>query len=231
MSLSGGQSPKESSLTPVFTLVLWTITCSISVIGVLVPYVRPHMPLRKEVTVTAEALQVQLTQEPVIQRPAELTSPPEAQPPDLRSVVQPIELPAFTAVADPAVVAFALPIEGPIRVVEAKVAAFASPAESPRTNAPVVAIPPPQQLTYGQGEGRQPAPEYPFKARREGQEGVVIVRFLVGEDGRVVSAEPSSSSPWPLLNSSAVRVVRERWRFAPGATRHYEVAIRFQLAR
>jgi protein TonB len=92
-------------------------------------------------------------------------------------------------------------------------------------------VPAPQQLTYGQGEGRQPAPEYPYRARREGQEGVVKVRFSVGDDGRVLSAEAASPSPWPILNESAVRVVRERWRFRAGPLRNYEVAIRFQLSR
>jgi protein TonB len=149
----------------------------------------------------------------------------------LNAVVQPMETPSFTAVADPAVVAFALPVEGPVRLVEPKVAAFAAPSEPVKTNMPAVAIPAPQQLTYGQGEGRQPAPEYPYRARRDGQEGVVKVRFLVGEDGRVLSAEAASPSPWSLLNDSALRVVRERWRFRSGTLRNYEVAIRFQLTR
>jgi TonB family protein len=53
--------------------------------------------------------------------------------------------------------------------------------------------------------------------------------MTVAEDGRVVAAEASQSSPWPLLDSAALRVVKSRWRFAPGPLRAYEVAIRFQL--
>ena len=98
-------------------------------------------------------------------------------------------------------------------------------------NAQSQAVPAPQQLTFGQGDGRQPAPEYPVRARREGQEGTVKVRFLVGEDGRVLTAEAAAQSPWPMLNDSALRVVRERWRFRAGTLRNYEVAIRFQLTR
>src|SRR5690606_11982859 len=89
--------------------------------------------------------------------------------------------------------------------------------------------PPVQTLTYGRGEGRQPAPDYPRVAVRQGQEGVVRVRFSVGEDGRVLGAEAVGRCPWPLLNDSALRAVREKWRFPRGAVRLYEVAIRFEL--
>jgi protein TonB len=221
----------EISFTSVLTFVLWTLTCSVAIIGVLVPYVRPHLKAKQEMVVTAEMLQVELTTEPIAHLVEDLApAPSEVQPPTLKPIAQPIETPALTPVAEPAVVAFALPVEGPVRLVEAKVAAFAAPTEPAQTNI-AQTVPTPQQLTYGQGEGRQPAPEYPYRARREGQEGTVKVRFLVGEDGRVLSAEPATPSPWPMLNESAVRVVRERWRFRAGALRNYEVAIRFQLTR
>lgn len=135
------------------------------------------------------------------------------------------------AVAAPAPdIAFAVPIAAPARIVPAAEASYRTvevkpePAPAP---APIVA----QPLTFGQGEGRQPAPEYPRQALRQGQEGVVTVRMTVGEDGRVLAAEAVSPSPWPLLNQSALRVVRSRWRFLPGTLRAYEVAIRFQLNR
>ena len=225
------QPAAEISLISVVTFVLWTLTCTIAVVGVMVPYVRPHLIPKKELVFTAQTLQVQLTSDPISQAPNDRPPTTEQQPPELKQIIQPLETPSFTAVADPKVVAFALPVEGPVRLVEAKAAAYAPPSEPIQTNAPAQGIPAPQQLTYGQGEGRQPAPEYPYRARREGQEGIVKVRFLVGEDGRVLSVEPSLPSPWPMLNDSALRVVRERWRFRAGAIRNYEVAIRFQLTR
>jgi TonB family protein len=88
-----------------------------------------------------------------------------------------------------------------------------------------------QQLTFGVGAGKQPAPEYPLAAQDAGQEGTVNVRFVVAENGRVAAAEAVATSPWPLLNDSAVRTVRNRWRFPGGATRVYEVAIRFVLPK
>lgn len=215
----------------VLTLVLWTTTCSISIVGVMVPYARPAIEAKKETVITAETLQVQLTAQPILEMANELPQISAPQPPELASIVQPLETPSFTAVADPRVVAFALPVEGPVQTVEPKLAAYAAPSEPVQTNKAVRSMPAPRQLTYGQGDGRQPAPEYPYRARREGQEGTVKVRFLVGEDGRVLSAEAVSPSPWPVLNDSALRVVRERWRFRAGDLRNYEVAIRFQLTR
>lgn len=77
--------------------------------------------------------------------------------------------------------------------------------------------------------GRMPPPSYPGEARRKGQTGTVLVEFVVGADGRVVSAHAKRPSPWPLLNNAAVRAVR-RWRFpAAGKTTKYIRPIVFQL--
>ena len=87
-----------------------------------------------------------------------------------------------------------------------------------------------QRLTFGQGEGRQPSPEYPAQAIQQHQEGTVVVRLVVGENGQVSSAEATQPCPWPMLNEAALRAVRHQWRFPAGDLRVYEVAIRFQIA-
>ncbi len=76
--------------------------------------------------------------------------------------------------------------------------------------------------------GRMPPPSYPAAARSRGQEGTVVVEFVVGTDGRVISASARSASPWPLLNSSALSCVR-RWRFPAGGTTKYVRPITFKL--
>ncbi len=76
--------------------------------------------------------------------------------------------------------------------------------------------------------GRMPPPSYPSAARRGGQQGTVTIEFVVGENGRVVSAYAKNSSPWPLLNDSAVRCVRT-WRFPPGKVTKYVRPIVFKL--
>ncbi|MGD0388050.1 MAG: TonB family protein [Tepidisphaeraceae bacterium] len=142
-----------------------------------------------------------LNVEAIRQRPAEASPPPESP-----------------AVAAPSpAIAFAEPVDAPVHR-----------AETPRT-APTEksAI----RLTYGEGEGEQPAPDYPPEAVRAGQEGTVVVRMTVGEDGRVTQAEAISPCPWPVLNSAAVRSVRTTWRFRKGPVRIYEVSIQFQLNR
>ncbi len=186
----------------------------------------------------AQFLRVELTDEPL---PSPSATPSQAYesptpPPPLAKPLTAPAVPPLVAVAGPAPhIAFALPVEGPVRVVDAAEASFARQAVVEATNAAptgvAVASPPVQTLSYGQGEGRQPAPEYPRQAVRERQEGTVVVRLSVGEEGRVVAAEAVTPSPWPLLNQSAVRTVRERWRFRPGPMRVYDVPIRFELTK
>ena len=141
----------------------------------------------------------------------------------------PPQAPALTAVAEPSpAIAFPLPVTGPVQIVEAK---HAAPAQETPVNTPPAPAPKPQTLGFGHGEGRQPGPQYPPLARRQGQEGVVGVRFTVGENGDVLAAEAISPSPWPMLNREAVRTIRDRWQFRPGAMRLFEVAIRFELQK
>ena len=76
--------------------------------------------------------------------------------------------------------------------------------------------------------GRMPAPAYPAAARSRGQTGTVVVEFVVGPDGGVISAYAKSPCPWPILNDCAVSTVR-RWKFPPGAVTKYTRPITFKL--
>jgi protein TonB len=143
----------------------------------------------------------------------------------------------MTAVAVPNPdIAAPIPVAGPTQIVAAAQAvppaAQPAPQTQPVVSAPAAsAAPAIQQITYGQGEGRQPAPEYPREAQLAHQQGVVVIRFTVDEEGSVVEADATTPCPFPLLNQAALRAVRETWRFPPGAPRAYEVAIRFQLRK
>lgn len=175
-------------------------------------------------------LQVELTDDPL---PVIAETPPAMPtletPPPLAPFDAPVLPAVLEVVAPDAIVAFPLPVMGPVQVVETERATYARPAETAQESAiapgPSVVHP----LVYGQGEGRQPKPEYPRQAQRERQEGTVVVRFTVGTNGRVHEAALTEGSPWPLLNDSALHVIRDRWRFAGGDVRVYEVAIRFEL--
>lgn len=232
LSSLGFPEPRHgvSSLS-IFTTVLWMSCLAIGTVGMVIPYTRPVPPQPMPPPVQAEILQVELSTEPFPEpSPPVAASSSLAPPPVVQPIAPPIETQPMTAVAEPSAVAFALPVEGPTVLVEPKRAQFAATPVVEDKPAPVAA-PAPKQFVYGQGEGHQPAPEYPLRARREGQEGSVGIRFTVGEHGRVLAAETSVPSPWTLLNDAALRVVRERWRFSPGTLRFYEVTIRFQLTQ
>jgi protein TonB len=67
-------------------------------------------------------------------------------------------------------------------------------------------------------------------------EGVTLVDVLVGADGRPAEVHVRQSSGFALLDESAVKTVRERWRFVPareGGTTvasRVTVPIRFRLS-
>jgi protein TonB len=79
-----------------------------------------------------------------------------------------------------------------------------------------------------------PAPDYPLEARRDQQEGRVVLLVHLDASGQVVRVVLRQSSGWPLLDDAARETV-SRWRFAPatpgGATSPSQllVPIRFSL--
>lgn len=218
---------EASRFVPVLTLVLWLGCSLVAAMGFVMPYVRPQPAKAQPEPLAVEMLNVELSNDPL----PELEPPPAnalATPPPAEVIAQP-QLPQAVAVAMPSpAIAFALPVEGPVRVVEAAQASYSRVEAPANATAATMAV---QQLTFGQGAGKQPAPEYPLLAQDSGQEGTVKVRFVVAENGRVTAAEAVTPSPWPLLNDSALRTIRNRWRFGAGQPRAFEVAIRFVLPK
>lgn len=62
---------------------------------------------------------------------------------------------------------------------------------------------------------RNPAPIYPWEARRKGWEGVVILKVDVSRSGIPSSVTVEQSSGYAVLDESALKTVRG-WRFSPG---------------
>ena len=204
--------PVAIDLLPVLTLVLWLFCLAVGIFGFALPYVRPHASQAAK-PVAVELLNVELTPR---------QSMPEPSAPSHPEAVAASDIPPALSVARPsASIAFAVPVAAPAEISDARSAVSSMPS----------ALPAPTRLTFGEGEGRQPAPEYPLRAQREGQEGTVVVRFFVNETGNVMAADITQSCPWPLLNASAADAIRERWHFSPGAMRTYEVAIHFKLTK
>lgn len=60
-----------------------------------------------------------------------------------------------------------------------------------------------------------PAPSYPAISRRLGEQGKVIVRVLIGKDGKPQQGDIHQSSGYTRLDQAALRAVMG-WRYVPG---------------
>lgn len=76
--------------------------------------------------------------------------------------------------------------------------------------APVIVEPRPDPRFAGRFQ-----PSYPAAERRAGAEGRVVVRVLVGADGRVKQVERVSASSDAFFEATRRRAI-EAWRFTPG---------------
>jgi len=239
----------EVATGAVFTLVLWVGCLVIGLLGLSLAYQRPRPIIR----VAAAIPMVEMIEVEVANLPLSLPAPSPGQavattptrparsipaPPPSPAPIEIPPAPLFLAVAAPpltapprapaAAIAFPVPIEAPDRSASPTPSGNSGPATPAAAFAPPLAA---QSLAFGEGEGRQPAPEYPPAAVRGGQEGAVRVGFGVDVRGRVVDAAVVVPSPWPLLNQAALRTVRDRWRFHPGGVRCYEVSIHFHIEK
>jgi len=206
---------REVTLVQVLTLVVWLTCLAIGLlswwqqqVGVPAP-APPKLPAVQPLT-----MNVEMIEQPAI--PLALAPPPQTPQPQMLAP----EMPPLPAVALPSpAIAFAMPVEGPVRIVSASMAGFTG-----QRSAPVV-----QRLVFGQNEPPQPKPEYPSAAVADQEQGFVGVRFSVASDGSVNSAGITSPSRWPLLNTAAVYAVLHTWHFRAGPPRVYDYRFTFQL--
>jgi protein TonB len=207
------------------TMAMWLGCLVVGIWGVTLHYPRELLPPEDSAAVTAQTIRADLTPPPPqMQAPPAPKAPekPAPQPPPVAEVALPPQAPPLVSVAAPdSKVAFALPVEGPARVVAP---IYAVPIAPP-------AKPPPEvrHLTFGVGEGRQPDPDYPAVAQQAGQQGDVTVKFTVGEDGSIIAAEVTKPSRWPILNQAALLGIRNTWHYPRGTVRTYDIVIQYRL--
>ncbi|HUB23887.1 MAG TPA: TonB family protein [Tepidisphaeraceae bacterium] len=229
-------SDSTTNLFPVATLVIWTTWLAVGIIGLRVAYPRP-IASAPTPPVVARLVDVKITESSQPQAKAEQRIPT----PPIQKTPAPPPPPAMLATpAAPTMVPILTP--APMTAVVIKTPSFvkpspnapiatATPRQSPpnaSTDPPQAATPPVQSITFGEGEGAQPAPDYPIEAQLDDEQGTVVVRFAVATDGHVTSAAAISPCPWPLLNQAALRAVHDTWQFPPGPPRLYEVVIQFK---
>lgn len=73
-----------------------------------------------------------------------------------------------------------------------------------------------------------PRPAYPALSRRLGEQGKVVVRVLIGIDGKAEQVEIRRSSGYDRLDQSALATVRS-WRYIPGKRNGIPEAMWFEV--
>jgi periplasmic protein TonB len=230
---------EEPHPVAVFTLVFWSLCLGVGLFGLAFPYPHSHPTVSKEEPMQSRPLEIELSPPPV-RLPSETSSrsePTVLAPPTLAPTLVPLVIDRVEV--EPLFEAQQPKISERLAARDEKISALGTtsarsvPVETVASQsalAPSASLKV-ETLILGQGQGKQPAPEYPAAAKRLGQEGTVVVRFDVNGQGQVISAELQQPSPWPLLNQSALRVVRERWRFLSGGVRRFVVTIRFEMIK
>lgn len=93
----------------------------------------------------------------------------------------------------------------------------AAPAAAPAATPPKVAAVAPALLTapeYAAASLRNPKPPYPASARRDGEQGTVVLKVMVTPEGAAGHVELAQSSGSAALDRAALDTVK-RWRFVP----------------
>jgi len=165
-----------------------------------------HRPLKEVAEITPQIYTP--PEEPV--KPNEDIKPDEPDQPQDTPEDTPQVAP-LVAAADPATVAFAVPVKGAVAVANAAQLPTAPPRET--HTAPTR----PTVFVQGSEAGAvTPSPAYPETAQRRQIQGTVYVEIKVDESGAIATAEIQKSSGSTVLDEAAIEVVKRRWHFPPG---------------
>ena len=146
---------------------------------------------------------------------------PEELPPENQEIVETPQIVTVVA-ANPAEVAFAVPVEGALMVAPAR---YATPPP------PTLTVAPPKPTRFNPDTasgGSYPKPAYPGIALRNRYQGTVMVEIQVDEAGTVTSVKLNKGSGYNVLDEAALKKVQE-WRFPPGPLRAHIVPVVFEL--
>ena len=100
----------------------------------------------------------------------------------------------------------------PLPPIEIPVPIAAAPAPAPVAAPPP--LPPLVPPSFNAAYLNNPPPVYPSLSRRMGEEGRVMLRVHVSEQGTATQVQLRTSSKHPRLDEAALEAVR-RWRFVP----------------
>ena len=148
--------------------------------------------------------------------PTPVPPPPKPQPVAKPAPRKPQRAP--TPAPQPLAVAEAAPT-APVMAVAPPPVAEPAPAPAPAPAAAPVAAPAPPVVVQPSSKAaylNNPAPAYPAMSRRLGESGRVVLRVLIGPDGRAQEARIQTSSGYDRLDQVALQTARDRWRYVPG---------------
>lgn len=136
-------------------------------------------------------------------------APPPPPPRQVQSRPRPTPPPVMPVVSDPEPLPMPEPTHEPVEVSEPVSSEPVAPAPV-APPAPKIVLPT-NQASYL----NNPPASYPTLSRRLGEQGRVVVRVLIGVDGRAQQAEVKLSSGYARLDKAALAAVSS-WRYAPG---------------
>lgn len=103
--------------------------------------------------------------------------------------------------------------------------AATAPSPSAAEPAPARTVPPSSSAAYL----NNPPPAYPAMSRRLGESGTVVLRVLIGVNGRAEQAQIDKSSGYERLDQAALETARDRWRYVPGTRNGVPEAMWFKV--
>ncbi|MDB5857961.1 MAG: energy transducer TonB [Ramlibacter sp.] len=165
-----------------------------------------------EIVVPAEILSEVLT--PPVPKVEPPPPPPPVRPQPVRQAVVK-QSPALPPAPQPLAIADPAPSpNAPTGVLTPQPPA--PPVAAPVAPTPAPPAPPRLELPSSDADYLQnPKPPYPPVSKRLGEQGKVLVRVLIGADGKAQQADIRQSSGYDRLDQAAVNAVL-KWRYVPG---------------
>lgn len=139
---------------------------------------------------------------PIVERPQQKADPDVAMPP----VAAPV--PIVEAVAPP-----------PPQVVVAPPPPKPTPPAIVAPSGPMAVDNIDERLVEGS------PPKYPLESRRKKEQGTVVLRVVIGTDGKIAQVAVSESSGFERLDKAAIEAVK-RWRWQPWTRNGQPVEVR-----
>lgn len=179
----------------------------------------------------------QILAEFIIPPPPPVAPPPPVPAPPTPEPVKPKPAPAPTPkprpVPKPAPLPMAAKDPAPTAPVMAASPMPPAPAPEPVPAPPAPPAPAPEpvlvQPSSTASHLNNPPPPYPPMSKRLGETGRVIVRVLIGPDGRAQDARIHKSSGYERLDQTALETARDRWRYRPGTRNGVPEAMWFNV--